>query len=90
MSAAAKNERPAAGAPAAGPGAEITLLEAISQALRDEMRADPRVFLIGEDLGRYGGAFRVTSGFLDEFGAGRVVDTPISELALAGAAFGAA
>jgi 2-oxoisovalerate dehydrogenase E1 component beta subunit len=69
---------------------EITLLEAISQALRDEMRADPAVFLIGEDLGRYGGAFRVTAGFLDEFGPERVVDTPISESGFTGAAIGAA
>ena len=69
---------------------EITLLEAISQALRDEMRADPRVFLIGEDLGRYGGAFRVTAGFLDEFGPQRIVDTPISESGFTGAAIGAA
>ncbi|HLF56776.1 MAG TPA: alpha-ketoacid dehydrogenase subunit beta [Thermoanaerobaculia bacterium] len=69
---------------------EITLLEAISQGLRDEMRADPRVFLIGEDIGRYGGAFRVTSGFLDEFGPERVIDTPISESGFTGAAIGAA
>jgi len=71
-------------------GEEITLLAAISRGLRDEMRADPRVFLIGEDLGRYGGAFRVTAGFLDEFGPGRIVDTPISESGFAGAAIGAA
>ena len=70
--------------------AEVTLLEAISHALRDEMRADPTVFLIGEDLGRYGGAFRVTAGFLDEFGPRRVVDTPISESGFTGAAIGAA
>jgi 2-oxoisovalerate dehydrogenase E1 component beta subunit len=69
---------------------EITLVEAISQALRDEMRADPRVFLIGEDLARYGGAFRVTSGFLEEFGPERVVDTPISESGFSGLAIGAA
>ncbi|MFN7940101.1 MAG: alpha-ketoacid dehydrogenase subunit beta [Thermoanaerobaculia bacterium] len=69
---------------------EITLVEAISQALRDEMRADPRVFLIGEDLARYGGAFRVTSGFLDEFGPERIVDTPISESGFSGLAIGAA
>jgi 2-oxoisovalerate dehydrogenase E1 component beta subunit len=69
---------------------EITLLEAVSRALRDEMRADPRVFLVGEDLGRYGGAFRVTAGFLDEFGPGRIVDTPISESGFTGLAIGAA
>jgi len=69
---------------------EITLLEAVSRALRDEMRADDRVFLIGEDLGVYGGAFRVTAGFLDEFGPERIVDTPISESGFTGAAVGAA
>lgn len=69
---------------------EITLLEAISQGLRDEMRVDPRVFQIGEDIGRYGGAFRVTAGFLDEFGPERIVDTPISESGFSGLAIGAA
>ena len=69
---------------------EVTFLDAVSRALRDEMRADPSVFLIGEDLGRYGGAFRVTAGFLDEFGAERVIDTPISESGFTGAAIGAA
>jgi 2-oxoisovalerate dehydrogenase E1 component beta subunit len=69
---------------------ELTLLEAIQKGLRDEMRADPRVFMIGEDIGQYGGAFRVTAGFLDEFGPGRIVDTPISESGFAGAAIGAA
>ena len=69
---------------------EITLLEAIQRGLRDEMRADPRVFLIGEDIGRYGGAFRVTAGFLEEFGPERIVDTPISESGFTGAAIGAA
>ncbi|GMU67404.1 MAG: hypothetical protein AMXMBFR36_36780 [Acidobacteriota bacterium] len=69
---------------------EITLLEAIQKGLADEMRADPDVFLIGEDLGRYGGAFRVTAGFLDEFGPRRIIDTPISESGFTGAAIGAA
>lgn len=69
---------------------EITLLEAIQRGLGDEMRADPRVFLIGEDIGRYGGAFRVTAGFLEEFGPERIVDTPISESGFTGAAIGAA
>ena len=69
---------------------EVTFLDAVSRALRDEMRADPSVFLIGEDLGRYGGAFRVTAGFLEEFGAERVIDTPISESGFTGAAIGAA
>lgn len=70
--------------------AEITLLEAVSRALADALREDPRVFLIGEDLGRYGGAFRVTAGFLDTFGPDRIVDTPISESGFTGAAIGAA
>lgn len=69
---------------------EVTFLEAIQRALVDEMRADDRVFLIGEDVGRYGGAFRVTSGLLDEFGPRRVIDTPISESGFTGAAIGAA
>ena len=54
------------------------------------MEADPRVFLIGEDIGTYGGAFRLTAGFLDHFGPERVIDTPISESAIVGAASGAA
>jgi len=69
---------------------EVTFLEAIQRALRDELRADPRVFLIGEDIGTYGGAFRVTAGFLAEFGRQRVVDTPISESGFTGLAIGAA
>jgi 2-oxoisovalerate dehydrogenase E1 component beta subunit len=69
---------------------EITFLEAIQRALADEMRADPTVFLIGEDIGRYGGAFKLTAGFLDEFGPERVVETPISESGFTGAAIGAA
>jgi 2-oxoisovalerate dehydrogenase E1 component beta subunit len=69
---------------------EITFLEAIRQALQDEMRSDDRVFLIGEDIGGYGGAFRVTAGLLEEFGPRRVVETPISESGFTGAAIGAA
>jgi 2-oxoisovalerate dehydrogenase E1 component beta subunit len=69
---------------------QVTFLEAIRDALRDEMRRDPSVFLLGEDIGAYGGAFKVTEGLLDEFGAARVVDTPISEAAIVGAAAGAA
>jgi 2-oxoisovalerate dehydrogenase E1 component beta subunit len=68
----------------------VTYLEAIRQGLWEEMEADERVFLIGEDIGAYGGAFRVTRGFLDRFGEGRVIDTPISESAIVGAAVGAA
>jgi len=69
---------------------EITYAEAVREALRQEMQRDERVFLIGEDLGVYGGAFGVTAGLLEEFGEERVIDTPISELAVAGAAAGAA
>src|SRR6266851_5108408 len=66
-----------------------TYLEAIREGLREEMARDPSVFLIGEDIGAYGGAFKVTAGFLEEFGERRVVDTPISESAIVGAAIGA-
>lgn len=67
----------------------ITYLEAIRQALWDEMEKDERVFMLGQDIGTYGGAFRVTAGFLDRFGPGRVIDTPISESAMVGCAVGA-
>ncbi len=70
--------------------AEVTYLDALRQGLREEMRRDPNVFLIGEDIGVYGGAFKVTAGFLDEFGPARVIDAPISETAIVGAAAGAA
>ena len=69
---------------------EITYREAIREALRQEMERDERVFIIGEDVGVYGGAFGVTLGLVDEFGAERVIDTPISELGIAGAITGAA
>ena len=69
---------------------ESTYLEAISEAMREAMREDERVFLIGEDIGAYGGAFKVTKGFLDEFGQRRVIDTPLSETGFIGAAIGAA
>jgi len=68
----------------------LTYLEAISDALRYEMQRDERVFLIGEDIGVYGGAFKVTKGFIEEFGPERVLDAPISEAAIIGAAIGAA
>jgi 2-oxoisovalerate dehydrogenase E1 component beta subunit len=68
----------------------ITYLDAISQALRDEMRRDHDVILLGEDIAEFGGAFKITRGFLDEFGADRVIDTPISESGFVGAACGAA
>src|ERR687884_293973 len=66
-----------------------TYLEAIREGLWEEMERDPSVFLIGEDIGVYGGAFKVTAGFLDRFGDKRVVDTPISEAGIVGAAIGA-
>ncbi len=68
----------------------VTYLEAIRQALWDEMEKDERVFMLGQDIGTYGGAFRVTAGFLDKFGPERIIDTPISESAMVGAAIGAA
>jgi len=67
-----------------------TYLQAISDGLRDEMRRDPRVFLLGEDIGVYGGAFKVTQGFQAEFGEDRVIDSPLSETAIVGACTGAA
>jgi 2-oxoisovalerate dehydrogenase E1 component beta subunit len=70
--------------------AEITYLEAIREALFEEMARDPEVFCLGEDIGAYGGAFKVTEGLLDRFGERRVIDTPISEIAIVGAAAGAA
>lgn len=66
-----------------------TYLEAIREGLWEEMERDENVFLLGEDIGVYGGAFKVTAGFFEHFGARRVVDTPISESAIAGAAIGA-
>ncbi|HEY7911695.1 MAG TPA: alpha-ketoacid dehydrogenase subunit beta [Blastocatellia bacterium] len=70
--------------------AAITLLEAIKQGIWEEMERDERVFLLGEDIGVYGGAFKLTEGFLGRFGEERVIDTPISESAIIGAACGAA
>ena len=70
--------------------AEVTYLEALRQGLREEMQRDERVFILGEDVGTYGGAFKVTEGFLGEFGQQRVIDTPIAEAAIVGAAAGAA
>jgi 2-oxoisovalerate dehydrogenase E1 component beta subunit len=66
-----------------------TYLEAIRQGIWEEMERDDRVFILGEDVGVYGGAFKVTAGMLDHFGPKRVVDTPISESAIVGAAVGA-
>jgi len=69
---------------------ELTYAEAIREALRNALIKNPKVFLIGEDIGAYGGAFKITNGFLEEFGPERVRDTPISEAAIVGAAIGAA
>jgi 2-oxoisovalerate dehydrogenase E1 component beta subunit len=66
-----------------------TYLEAIREGLWEEMERDPNVFCIGEDIGEYGGAFKVTAGLMERFGARRVVDTPISEAAIVGASIGA-
>ncbi|HWE64955.1 MAG TPA: alpha-ketoacid dehydrogenase subunit beta [Chloroflexota bacterium] len=82
MSAAATQTAPAPRA--------LTMSAAINEALREEMRRDPRVIVIGQDVGRFGGAFRVTRGLLEEFGEERVRDTPISEAAIIGCAVGAA
>jgi pyruvate/2-oxoglutarate/acetoin dehydrogenase E1 component len=70
--------------------AQMTYLQAISDGLRQEMRRDRRVFVIGEDVGVYGGAFKVTLGFQEEFGALRVIDAPLSETAIVGGCTGAA
>jgi pyruvate/2-oxoglutarate/acetoin dehydrogenase E1 component len=69
---------------------ETTYLEAIREAMWEEMKTDEEVFILGEDIGAYGGAFKATQGFLEEFGPDRVIDTPISEAAIVGAAIGAA
>jgi len=69
---------------------KITYREAVRQALRDALTRDPRVFLMGEDIGRYGGSYAVTKGFLEEFGPERIRDTPLSELAFVGCGVGAA
>ena len=70
--------------------ATVTYLEAISIGLREEMKRDPNVFLIGEDIGIYGGAFKVTKDFITEFGPERVMDTPISEAGIIGVCVGSA
>jgi pyruvate/2-oxoglutarate/acetoin dehydrogenase E1 component len=70
--------------------ATMTYLQAISDGLRTEMREDERVFVMGEDIGVFGGAFKVTDGFIEEFGAQRVMDTPLAESGIIGTAVGAA
>jgi pyruvate/2-oxoglutarate/acetoin dehydrogenase E1 component len=69
---------------------EMTYLQAISDGLREEMRRDESVFCLGEDIGAFGGAFKVTDGFIEEFGADRVLDTPLAENLIVGASVGAA
>ena len=69
---------------------KTTYIQAVNEAMRDEMRRDERVFLIGEDIGHYGGLFRVTRNMMEEFGERRVIDTPISEQGFVGMAVGAA
>ncbi|HEY7268567.1 MAG TPA: alpha-ketoacid dehydrogenase subunit beta [Dehalococcoidia bacterium] len=69
---------------------ELTIRDALREALREELLADEKVFLMGEDIGAYGGSYAVTKGFLEEFGPERVRDTPISELVIVGAGIGAA
>jgi len=76
-------------APAPAKG-QTTYVDAIREGLREEMQRDERVFLLGEDIGVYGGAFKVTDGLISEFGEERVIDTPIAETAIVGAAVGAA
>ncbi|NIR44521.1 MAG: alpha-ketoacid dehydrogenase subunit beta [Gemmatimonadetes bacterium] len=73
----------------AAEGNAVTYLQAIRDGLREEMEADESVFLLGEDIGRYGGAFKLTDGFQERFGPDRVLDTPISEAAIVGVAIGA-
>lgn len=68
----------------------ITYRDALNQAMREEMRRDPNVFVIGEEVGAYGGAYKVTQGLYEEFGTERVIDTPISEEAIAGCGIGSA
>ena len=87
MSTAVKKDHKASRPERGGPA---TLVEAIRQGIWEEMERDPTVFVIGEDVGAYGGAFKVTDGLIDAFGNGRVIDTPISEAAIVGAACGAA
>ena len=84
-------EAPAAAAGQAPPQrTSVSYREALTQAMREEMRRDPDVFVMGEDVGQYEGAFKVTRGLLREFGEGRVVDTPISEAGFTGLGIGAA
>ena len=69
---------------------ELTYREAVREALREEMKRDPSVFILGEEIAEYGGAYKVTQGLVDEFGHDRIRNTPLAEVAIAGAALGAA
>src|SRR4029079_8896939 len=69
---------------------EMNLVQAVNDALRIEMRRDPRVVVLGEDVGKFGGVFRATVGLIEEFGADRVIDTPLAEAGIVGAAIGMA
>ena len=69
---------------------EIEFRDALREAMSEEMRRDPRVFLIGEEVAQYNGAYKVSRGMLDEFGPRRIIDTPISESGFAGLGIGAA
>ena len=69
---------------------QMNMVQAINDALRLEMQRDPRVVILGEDVGKVGGVFRVTQGLQEEFGADRVIDTPLSEGGIIGAAIGMA
>ena len=69
---------------------EIAIRDALKEAMSEEMRRDPRVFLLGEEVGSYNGAYKCSKGMLDEFGAKRVIDTPIAENGFTGVGIGAA
>ena len=81
---------PAAASDYAGETVRLTVREALRDAMAEEMRSDPRVFVMGEEVAEYQGAYKVTQGLLDEFGAKRVIDTPITEYGFAGIGTGAA
>jgi 2-oxoisovalerate dehydrogenase E1 component beta subunit len=83
-------QRPAVAEPLSAPGRTLTVIEAVREALREEMERDERVVVLGEDIGTLGGVFRATDGLLAEFGPERVVDTPMMELGIAGLAVGMA
>jgi pyruvate/2-oxoglutarate/acetoin dehydrogenase E1 component len=91
MPATSSASRPGVSGPEEAPSPRLmTYLEAISDGLREEMRRDETVFCLGEDIGAFGGAFKVTDGFMEEFGAERVLDAPLAENAIIGTAVGAA